>query len=112
MRLPIGARSRDPIIMRFFEALKCPGPGFEGGRVGGVVERIWPVRVARCGFKHRVPRRGAGNQHSSSHAQNYKFVLSFADRWVLLRSRNARGIYDTIYDTKAQPTRKPPCVVR
>src|SRR5580765_6268399 len=56
MRLPVGARSRDPIIVRFFEALERPRPGFERGSVGGLVQCIWPEWVARFRFKHGRPR--------------------------------------------------------
>src|SRR5712675_2873778 len=52
MRPPVGAGSCDPIIVRLFEALERPRPGFESGRVGGLSKRIWPVWMARFRFNH------------------------------------------------------------
>src|SRR5580693_4054958 len=53
MRAAAGSGSGDPIVVRFFETLEGPAPGFQalGGilRHGGVV---WPVGTAWRGFIH------------------------------------------------------------
>src|SRR5882762_4134377 len=102
MRRPVGTVSRNPIIVRCFEALERPGPGFERVRVGRLVQRIRPVRVARLGFKHSGPLLGM-NWHSNSPTQDYEFLM-LVSKWFNLVSRG--------YETNAQPTRKLPCVVR
>ncbi len=53
VRLAFGTRRGDPIVVRFFEALKGPLPGFEAGRVvGRILQGVRPVGTACLGFGH------------------------------------------------------------
>src|SRR4029077_8132619 len=50
-----GARRSDPVVVRFFEALKRPGPGLEArGWVSRSFEGVRPKRTARNGLTHRA----------------------------------------------------------
>jgi len=54
VRPAIRARRSDPVVVRFFEALKRPVPGLEArGWVSRSFERVRPKRTARNGLTHR-----------------------------------------------------------
>ena len=56
MRPPIGPRCGDPVVVRIFQTFERPRPGLEaGGRVAGLTQRIWPVRMTRFWLKHGAP---------------------------------------------------------
>jgi len=57
MRAAAGARRSDPIVVRFFQALEGPAPGFETlGRILWHVGKVRPVGTAWSGFVHECLR--------------------------------------------------------
>src|SRR6266851_4501395 len=55
MRAPVWARSGDPIVVGFFEALERPAPRFETrGGVLRIFQGIRPIRPTRFRFRHQL----------------------------------------------------------